>query len=141
MGASPAFPIFECQVEQRICPKMQFFGNLLVLYCNTLTHRLAHKFIACRQIAKSPWKLHRASIAKHDASKKLNVCKVKIKLFVSNSIWQHTSLDSNCPKFSAQILEPLFIQHAGDNWQYLNHFYLLLFWQLVLTPKLTYNST
>ena len=38
------------------------------------------------------------------------------------------------------ILEPLFIQHAGDNLQYLNHFYLLLLWQLVLTSKLTYWS-
>ena len=119
---------------------MHFLGDLFVLSCNTLAHRLAHSSIARWQISWLPWKLHRASIAKHDASKYLNVCKVKIKLLVSYSIWRHTSLDNYCPKFSAHILEPLFIQCTGDNIQYLNHFYLLLLWQLCLTPKLTNNS-
>ena len=52
----------------------------------------------------------------------------------------HLLMVSSGPKFSAHILEPLFLQCTGDNIQYLNHFYLLLLWQLCLTPKLTNNS-
>ena len=48
MSASPAFPIFECQIEQRIK------SAIFLVFDDTLQHSLAHSAKASREISWLP---------------------------------------------------------------------------------------